>query len=82
MAKRGLRRTTPGPDRAKPRQGTGIRPADIREQDKGAGAMAHTSIETVPGRVRMRLARTARMALAQRAFGAHDPHYPASRGAK
>ena len=39
--------------------------------------MAHTSSETVPGRVRMRAARTARMALAQPAIGAHDPRWPA-----
>ena len=36
LAKRGLRRTTPGPDRAKPRQGAGTRPADTRGSE-GAG---------------------------------------------
>ena len=76
MAKRGLRRATPGPDRAKPRQGAGTGPADTRDQDRGACTMAHTSSETVPGRVRMRLARTARMTLAQPAIGAHDPRWP------
>ena len=44
---------------------------------QGAGATAHTRRETRPGRVRMRLARTARMALAQPAIGAHDPRWPA-----
>ena len=33
--------------------------------------------EAVPGRVRMRLAHAARMALAQPAIGAHDPRWPA-----
>jgi hypothetical protein len=44
LAKRGLRRATPGPDRAKPRQGAGTRSVDTREQGMGAGAMAHTPI--------------------------------------
>jgi hypothetical protein len=36
LAKRGLPRATPGPDRAKPRQGPGTRPADSPRQ-RGAG---------------------------------------------
>ena len=37
----------------------------------------HPDREAVPGRVRMRLAHAARMALAQPAYGAHDPRWPA-----
>jgi hypothetical protein len=44
LAKRGLRRTTPGPDRAKPRQGGGTWLADTWGQDTGARAIAHTPI--------------------------------------
>ena len=44
----------------------------------GAGAMAYTPIEAVPGWIRMqRLAHDARMALVPPAIGAHDPHWPA-----
>ena len=53
------------------------RQADARGQGMGACATAHTSSEAVPGHVRMRLARTARMTLAQRAYVAHDPRRPA-----
>ncbi len=45
----------------------------------------HPDCETVSGRVRMRLAHAARMALAQPAYVAHDPRCQrtaASRGAK
>ena len=54
-------------------------------QGMGAGAMSHTSIETVPGRVRMPLAHAARMALAQFAMAPTTragPRTAASRDAK
>lgn len=80
LAKRGLRRTTPGSDRAKPRQGGGTRLADT-EEGMGASAMAHAPIaRAAPGRVRMRLARAARLTLVQPAVGAHDPRWPSITG--